>query len=238
MVSSHLSARNSLQWAVVACYRLTGSLEFSGNFVALPKAYADCTVTGQNGTASSRAGTKSGEHTNGIASVSYADNAGLQQSAVEVLPSLKRKAWKTVKNLSSETKAAGKQQYADEAPPAKKERSMKRERVPISENLTSSTAGVNNADSDTAGAQQNADEPPPARKRKSKKNRNDLLSKDDTDEVNNADSMPGIPGSSNAEMTWKQLDKRTDVKRGRFSQSEKETLVKAIKVSCLAHAFA
>jgi len=87
MVSSHLSARNSLQWAVVACYRLTGSLEFSGNFVALPKAYVDCIVTGQNCTASSRAGTKSGEHTNGIASVSYADNAGLQQSAVQVLPS-------------------------------------------------------------------------------------------------------------------------------------------------------
>jgi len=115
---------------------------------------------------------------------------------------------------------------------------MKRERVPMSENLTSSTAGFNNADSDTAGAQQTADEPPPARKRKSKKNGNALLSKDDTNEVNNADSMPGIPGSSNAEMTWKQLDKRTDVKRGHFLQSEKETLVEAIKVSCSAHAFA
>ena len=180
----------------------------------------------------------SGEHTNGIASASHTDNAGLQQSAVEAMPGQKQKAGKTVKDLSSETKAAGEQQYANEGLPVKKGRSMKGGRVPMSENLTSSTAGVKTADSDTTGAQQNADEPPPASKRKSKKKGNASLSKDDTDEVNNADSMPGIPGSSNAEMTWKQLDKRTDVKRGRFSQSEKETLVDAIKVSCLAHAFA
>ena len=181
----------------------------------------------------------SGEHTNGIAGVSYADNAGLQQSAVEVMPSKKRKAGKIVKDLSSEIEVAGKQKYADEAPPVQKGRSMNGGRVPMSLNLTSGTAGVQNADIDTAGAQQNADEPPPARKRKSKKKGSASLSKDDTDEVNNSDSMPGIPGSSNAEMTWKQLDKRTDVKRGRFSQSEKETLVEAIKVGCQsAHPFA
>ena len=52
-------------------------------------------------------------------------------------------------------------------------------------------------------------------------------------DVNNADSMPGIPGASTGAVTWRELDKRTDVKRGRFSQTEKETLLEAIKVrSC------
>ena len=46
--------------------------------------------------------------------------------------------------------------------------------------------------------------------------------------------MPGIPGSGAADLTWKQLDKRTDVKRGRFSEREKETLLQAVKVgSCM-----
>ena len=55
-----------------------------------------------------------------------------------------------------------------------------------------------------------------------------------TADVNNADSMPGIPGASTGAMTWRELDKRTDVKRGRFSQTEKETLLEAIKVSISA----
>ena len=55
-----------------------------------------------------------------------------------------------------------------------------------------------------------------------------------TADVNNADSMPGIPGASTSAMTWRELDKRTDVKRGRFSQTEKETLLEAIKVSSSA----
>ena len=55
-----------------------------------------------------------------------------------------------------------------------------------------------------------------------------------TVDVNNADSMPGIPGASTGAMTWRELDKRTDVKRGRFSQTEKETLLEAIKVSSSA----
>ena len=55
-----------------------------------------------------------------------------------------------------------------------------------------------------------------------------------TADVNNADSMPGIPGASLGAMTWRELDKRTDVKRGRFSQTEKETLLEAIKVSFCA----
>ena len=49
-------------------------------------------------------------------------------------------------------------------------------------------------------------------------------------DVNNADSMPGIPGASTSAATWRELDKRTDVKRGRFSQTEKEALLEAIKV--------
>ena len=57
---------------------------------------------------------------------------------------------------------------------------------------------------------------------------------DSTADVNNADSMPGIPGASTGAMTWRELDKRTDVKRGRFSQTEKETLLEAIKVSSSA----
>ena len=54
-------------------------------------------------------------------------------------------------------------------------------------------------------------------------------------DVNNADSMPGIPGASTGALTWRELDKRTDVKRGRFSQTEKETLLEAIKVSCCTY---
>ena len=52
-------------------------MEFNGNFVALPKAYADCTVTGQNGTASSRAGTQDPtfEHTPWSAQTHAADVA-------------------------------------------------------------------------------------------------------------------------------------------------------------------
>ena len=49
--------------------------------------------------------------------------------------------------------------------------------------------------------------------------------------LNNAGSMPGIPGSGAAAMTWKELDKRTDVKRGRFSEREKETVLQAVKVA-------
>jgi hypothetical protein len=51
-----------------------------------------------------------------------------------------------------------------------------------------------------------------------------------SEDVNTADSMPGIPGAGAAEKTWRELNKRADVKRGRFSQTEKETLLEAIKV--------
>lgn len=73
----------------------------------------------------------------------------------------------------------------------------------------------------------------PAKKKRAAKKRRDPLSRNDAGgsaDVNNADSMPGIPGAGTAEKTWRELDKRTDVKRGRFSQTEKETLIEAIKV--------
>ena len=50
------------------------------------------------------------------------------------------------------------------------------------------------------------------------------------EDISNAGSMPGIPGASAAEARWKQLDRRTDVKRGRFSEHEKETILGAVKV--------
>ena len=53
-------------------------------------------------------------------------------------------------------------------------------------------------------------------------------------DINNTDSMPGIPGASTGAMTWRELDKRKDVKRGRFSRTEKDTLLEAIKVSSRA----
>ena len=73
----------------------------------------------------------------------------------------------------------------------------------------------------------------PAKKKRAGKKRRDPLSRNDAGgsaDVSNADSMPGIPGAGTAEKTWRELDKRTDVKRGRFSQTEKETLIEAIKV--------
>ena len=73
----------------------------------------------------------------------------------------------------------------------------------------------------------------PGKKKRAAKKRTDTLSRNGAGgsaDVNNADSMPGIPGAGTAEKTWRELDKRTDVKRGRFSQTEKETLIEAIKV--------
>ena len=86
---------------------------------------------------------------------------------------------------------------------------------------------------ETGQAAQLSNEPlkaPRSRKKKQKPaEASPLSTEDDAAGVNNADSMPGIPGSGN-EMTWKQLDKRTDVKRGRFSQAEKELILAATKV--------
>ena len=78
--------------------------------------------------------------------------------------------------------------------------------------------------------QQPANKAPPAKRRKLSKKAGGPAPYNLRADGSNADSMPGIPGSGAAEMTWKQLDKRTDVKRGRFSEREKETLLQAIKV--------
>ena len=84
------------------------------------------------------------------------------------------------------------------------------------------------------GKQQPADEVPPAERRRSGKKGREATPENlagGRADGSNAGSMPGIPGSGADEMTWKQLDKRTDVKRGRFSEREKETLLQAVKVS-------
>ena len=83
------------------------------------------------------------------------------------------------------------------------------------------------------GEQQPADEALQAKRRKLSKKARELAPGSLTGgraDGSHAESMPGIPASGAAEMTWKQLDKRMDVKRGRFSESEKETLLHAIKV--------
>ena len=83
------------------------------------------------------------------------------------------------------------------------------------------------------GKQQLADEALPAKRQKVSKTTREAAAdslRGGRANGSSADNMPGIPSSGAAEMTWKQLDKRTDVKRGRFSDREKETLLLAIKV--------
>ena len=81
--------------------------------------------------------------------------------------------------------------------------------------------------------QQPAGEAPPTKRRKtSKKAREPASEKPAGSKADGSktDSMPGIPRPCAADSTWKQLDKRKDVKRGRFSDGERETLLQAIKV--------